>query len=185
MCPYALLPQGARVSGEAGSDLILKKLVALRPPTDWSSAILLFVRLFCPPWEGRSWDARDALQLRSIPDSTPKKCLAQRSAGGAPERARQSRSRRGRLGLTSQTAPGHRAFLTASGLTPRTWNPSPSADAQLRAASRAPAYDCLEVRGQQDRLHFPGELYRMSTAPSSGSRILRATSRLCLRSRAR
>src|SRR2546426_10884340 len=63
MCPYALLPQGARVSGEAGSDLILKKLVALRPPTDWSSAILTFVRLFCPPWEGRSWDARDALQF--------------------------------------------------------------------------------------------------------------------------
>src|SRR2546426_11288254 len=63
MCPYALLPQGARVSGEAGSDLILKKLVALRPPTDWSSAILTFVRLFCPPWEGRFWDARDALQF--------------------------------------------------------------------------------------------------------------------------
>src|SRR6266853_1705171 len=42
---------------------ILKKLVALRPPTDWSGAILTFVRLFCPPWEGRSWDARDALQF--------------------------------------------------------------------------------------------------------------------------
>ncbi len=42
---------------------ILKKLVALRLPTDWSGAILTFVRLFCPPWERRSWDARDALQF--------------------------------------------------------------------------------------------------------------------------
>ena len=42
---------------------ILKKLVALRPPTDWSGAIVTFVRLFCPPWERRSGDARDALQF--------------------------------------------------------------------------------------------------------------------------
>ena len=42
----------------------LKKLVALRPPADWSPVILAFIRQLCPPWEPRSsWDARDALEF--------------------------------------------------------------------------------------------------------------------------
>jgi hypothetical protein len=42
----------------------LRKLVALRPPSDWSDVILAFIRQMCPPWGGGSpWDARDALQF--------------------------------------------------------------------------------------------------------------------------
>jgi hypothetical protein len=42
----------------------LKKLVTLRPPADWSPAILSFIDQLCPPWEPRSsWDARNALEL--------------------------------------------------------------------------------------------------------------------------
>src|SRR5437016_11454810 len=42
----------------------LKKLVTLRPPADWSAAILSFIRQLCPPWEPRSsWDARNALEF--------------------------------------------------------------------------------------------------------------------------
>ena len=41
----------------------LKKLVALRPPVDWSPVILSFIRQMCPPWERASWDARDALDF--------------------------------------------------------------------------------------------------------------------------
>jgi len=42
----------------------LRKLVALRPPSDWSDVIVAFIRQMCPPWEPRSsWDARDALEF--------------------------------------------------------------------------------------------------------------------------
>lgn len=43
---------------------MLKRLVALRPPADWSPVILSFIRQLCPPWEPRSTrDARDALEF--------------------------------------------------------------------------------------------------------------------------
>jgi len=43
---------------------ILKKLVAVRSPSDWSDIILAFIRQLCPPWgPSSSWDARDALQF--------------------------------------------------------------------------------------------------------------------------
>ena len=41
--------------------LTLKKLVSLRPPTDWSAVVLTFVRALCPPLWRSSWDARQAL----------------------------------------------------------------------------------------------------------------------------
>lgn len=42
----------------------LRKLVALKPPSDWSQVILAFIGRMCPPWgQGSSWDARDALQF--------------------------------------------------------------------------------------------------------------------------
>jgi len=42
----------------------LRRLVALRPPSDWSEVILAFIRQIYPPWgRSSSWDARDALQF--------------------------------------------------------------------------------------------------------------------------
>ena len=43
---------------------MLKKVVAVRAPSDWSAAVLAFIRQVCPPWApGSSWDAREALQF--------------------------------------------------------------------------------------------------------------------------
>ena len=42
----------------------LKKVVALRAPSDWSEVILAFIRQLCWPHRtGSSWDARDALRF--------------------------------------------------------------------------------------------------------------------------
>ena len=42
----------------------LKKIVALRPPSEWSDIILAFIRQFSLPFGlGSSWDARDALRF--------------------------------------------------------------------------------------------------------------------------
>jgi hypothetical protein len=46
----------------AHDSLTLKKLVSLRPPSDWSAVVLAFIRELCPPfWRNSSWDAREAL----------------------------------------------------------------------------------------------------------------------------
>lgn len=42
---------------------ILKRLVALRPPGDWSEVILAFLRPFYIRYSCSSWDARDALRF--------------------------------------------------------------------------------------------------------------------------
>ena len=41
----------------------LEKLVALRPPSDWSEIILNFIREFCFRFGGSSWKAQDALRF--------------------------------------------------------------------------------------------------------------------------
>jgi len=47
----------------AHDSTILKKLVALRPPTGWSEIIVAFLRPFYVRFLGSSWDARDALRF--------------------------------------------------------------------------------------------------------------------------
>ncbi len=47
----------------AHDSTILKKLVELRPPTDWSAIIVEFLRPFYIRFLGSSWDARDALRF--------------------------------------------------------------------------------------------------------------------------
>src|SRR5436309_797935 len=41
----------------------LEKLVALKPPDDWSEIILNFIREFCFRYGGSSWKAQDALRF--------------------------------------------------------------------------------------------------------------------------
>src|SRR3989441_6703173 len=58
------MPDWEPQAAHAHASGTLKKLVALRPPADWSPVILAFIRQLCPPWEPRSsWDARDALEF--------------------------------------------------------------------------------------------------------------------------
>jgi hypothetical protein len=53
----------AQASG-AHDSWTLKKLVAWRPPADWSEVILAFIRRFASHHRpGSSWDARDALRF--------------------------------------------------------------------------------------------------------------------------
>jgi len=60
----ASMPNLEAQGAHAHDSWTLKKLVALRPPGDWSPAILSFIRKLCPPWEPRSTsDARDALEF--------------------------------------------------------------------------------------------------------------------------
>lgn len=58
------MPQLETQASSAHDSWTLKKLVALRPPADWSAVILAFIRRFAPPHRtGSSWDARDALRF--------------------------------------------------------------------------------------------------------------------------
>ena len=59
----ASMPNLDAQAAHAHDSLTLKKVVALRPPVDWSPVILSFICKLCPPWERASWDARDALDF--------------------------------------------------------------------------------------------------------------------------
>jgi len=58
------MPDLERQVARAGDSWTLQKLVALRPPSDWSDVILTFIRQIC--WDsarGLAWDAREALKV--------------------------------------------------------------------------------------------------------------------------
>jgi hypothetical protein len=58
------MPQLEAQASSAHDSWTLKKLVALRPPSDWSEVILAFIRRFASPHRPESsWDARDALRF--------------------------------------------------------------------------------------------------------------------------
>jgi len=57
------MPELETQAAHAHDSVTLKKLVALRPPPDWSPVILAFIRQLCPPWERPSSDAREALEF--------------------------------------------------------------------------------------------------------------------------
>jgi hypothetical protein len=60
----ASMPNLEAQAAHAHDSWTLKKLVALRPPADWSPVILSFIRKVCPPWVPRSSsDAQDALEF--------------------------------------------------------------------------------------------------------------------------